>query len=79
MYLFSPLSFKKHNKSPDSIDINTKFIFQMNYIALDCVQYSFGTDSLISSRPIYQEVWTPSEINSIFDVITYFKVSFGCL
>ncbi|XP_076118297.1 aminopeptidase N-like [Mytilus galloprovincialis] len=45
----------------------------MNYMALDCIQYSFDTDSLESSRPIYQQVWTPNDINNIFDVITYYK------
>ncbi|CAC5369054.1 ANPEP [Mytilus coruscus] len=47
----------------------------MNYMALDCIQYSFDTDSLESSRPIYQQVWTPNDINNIFDVITYYKAS----
>lgn len=37
------------------------------------LHYTFGVDALETSRPIKQDVTTPSEISRMFDAISYDK------
>ena len=50
-------------------------LFQFDQFVVADVQDVFNFDGLISSHPLYVPVNHPSEINEIFDRISYAKVS----
>lgn len=54
------------------IKVEPTFNLEEQFVVND-LQYVFGIDSLESSRPINFEVTTPSQINQMFDAISYEK------
>lgn len=44
---------------------------------IENLHYVFGIDGLDTSRPINMEVNTPSEIEALFDAISYEKGSYN--
>ena len=51
---------------------------QMDQFVVADLSTALSLDSLNESHPILQEVGNPDEINSLFDSISYSKVSQTC-
>ncbi|KAJ8315379.1 hypothetical protein KUTeg_007529 [Tegillarca granosa] len=56
------------------LDLVEKDWKMMDLINIDVVQYILPIDSLMSSHPLYLNVSQPSEIEELFDDITYYKL-----
>lgn len=51
------------------------FLFQWDQFVLDELYGTFSIDAFVTSHPIYVPVKTVAEMESVFDTISYSKVS----
>lgn len=59
--------------------VHTNFFFQLDQFLVRTLHPVLVSDAKLSSHPIVQNVATPDQITSIFDSISYNKVSSRCV
>lgn len=64
----------KHNITMNIHLQGTVITFQFEQFVVNVVHAAFSFDGLATSHPVYVPVYNPSEINEVFDAISYDKV-----